>query len=126
MSFIKTLKTNKIMKTTRKQLPFYIFLLVLVWKSSSLVQAQSNTYTVDIFVNTQAEVNTLDSILAGKTIIDGNVTIGGRDITDLTPLSSIVRITGNFEVLNYSWYLRNGELTSLGYFPSLRSIGGKF
>ena len=114
------------MKTTKKHLPFYIFLLVLVWKSS-LVQAQSQsdiTYTGDIFVGTQAGVNLLDTILAGKTIIDGYVHIqrlierGG--ITDLTPLSSIVRITGNFNVFN------NDSLTDLGNFPVLQSIGGNF
>ena len=114
------------MKKTRKHLPFYIFLLVLVWKSSSLVQAQSNTYTGDIYIRTQAHVNALDSTLAGKTIIDGDVTIWGSDITDLTPLSSLVRITGYFNVLDHYGYLRNGELTSLGDFPSLRSIGGNF
>ena len=109
------------MKTTKKHLPFYIFLLVLVWKSS-LVQAQSGTtYTGDIYVGTQAEVNTLDTTLAGKTSIDGSVTIRGSGITDLTPLSSIVRITGDFYV-----GFNNDSLTDLGSFPVLQSIGGNF
>ena len=83
------------MKTTKKYLPFYLFLLVLVW-GSSLVQAQSNTYTGNITVGTQAQVNALNTTLAGKTIIDGNVTILGSDITDLTPLGSIVSYNGRF------------------------------
>ena len=113
------------MKTTRKHLPFYLFLLVLVWKSSSLVQAQSDTtYTGSITVTTQAEVDTLRNTLAGKTIIDGNLTIGHSfypsDITDLTPLGSIVRIMGEFSVAF------NNKLTDLGDFPVLQSIGGNF
>ena len=143
---LETTKYLNTMKTTRKHLPFYLFLLVLVWKSS-LVQAQSQsdtTYTGNITVGTQAQVNALNTTLAGKTIIDGNVTIGGSDITDLTPLGSIVRITGNFEVSSNDsltdvgdfpalqtiggdfWVLNNNTLTDLGSFPVLRSIGGYF
>ena len=111
------------MKTTRKHLPFWFFLLVWVWKSSSLVQAQSQsgtTYTGDIYVRTQAQVNALNTTLAGKTIIDGDVIIGGSDIIDLTPLDSIVRITGAFEVRS------NSKLTDIGEFPVLQTIGGVF
>ena len=64
-----------------------------------MVQAQSQSdtiYTGNITV--EAQVNALNTTLAGKTSIDGSVTIRGSDITDLTPLSSIVRITRNFEV----------------------------
>ena len=64
------------MKTPRKHLPFYLFLLVLVWKSSSLVQAQSNTHTGDITVTTQAAVDALGTILTNIDTIDGRLTIG--------------------------------------------------
>ena len=140
---LETTKYLNTMKTTRKHLPFYLFLLVLVWKSS-LVQAQSQsdtTYTGNITVTTQEQVNALRSTLAGKTRIDGNLTIGYNDwyidninryigytnlynsridITDLSPLGSIVRITGSFYVNN------NDSLTDLGDFPVLQSIGGYF
>ena len=119
---LETTKYLNTMKTTRKHLPFCLFLLVLVW-GSSLVQAQiqsDTTYTGNIAVNTQAQVNALRNTLAGKTIIDGNVTIVGSDITDLAPLGSIVRITGYFSVS------RNRELTDLGDFPVLQTIGGYF
>ena len=86
--------------------------------------ALSNTiYRGDITVSTQAAVDALPTTLAGKTIIDGNVITGlysVTDITDLTPLSSIVRITGDFFVRH------NRKLTDLGDFPVLQSIGGGF
>ena len=120
------------MKTTRKHLPFCLFLLVLVWKSS-LVQAQSQsdtTYTGSITVTTQAQVNALNTTLAGKTIIRGNLTIGypfgnsKSNITDLTPLSNIlsniIHITGEFVVAH------NNQLTALGSFPALQTVGGRF
>ena len=119
---LETTKYLNTMKTTRKHLPFYLFLLVWAWESSSLVQAQSQsdtTYTGSITVTTQAQVNALNTTLAGKTSIDGSVIIGGSDITDLAPLGSIVRITGNF----YAGY---NDLTDLGDFPALQSIGGYF
>ena len=141
------------MKTTRKHLPFWFFLLVWAWKSSSLVQAQSDTtYTGNITVRTQASVNALRNTLAGKTRINGNLTIGyifsrgyftQSNITDLSPLGNIVRITGNLRIeqngsldsltdLNtlqsigsFEVY-SNRELTDVGYFSSLQSIGGDF
>ena len=137
---LETTKYLNTMKKTRKHLPFYLLLLVLVW-ASSFVQAQSQsdtTYTGNITVTTQEQVNALRSTLAGKTRIDGNLTIGYHDwyinryrgytnlynsridITDLSPLGSIVRITGSFYVNN------NDSLTDLGSFPVLQSIGGYF
>ena len=110
--------------------------------------ALSNTiYRGNITVTTQAEVDTLRTTLAGKTRIDGNVTIGYTDdtslsnITDLTPLSNIVRITGyvsisqNGQLVNltdlthlqtiggYFYVESNNELTDLGDFPTLQTIG---
>ena len=112
--------------------------------------ALSNTiYRGDITVTTQAEVDTLRTTLAGKTSIDGNLTIGytfgisRTNITDLTPLSNVSHITGNLRItkngfanlngLNnlqtiggYFLVQGNGELTDLGDFSVLQSIGGLF
>ena len=87
--------------------------------------ALDNTiYRGDVTVTTQTEVN--DRSLAGKTIINGNVTLGytsgnsRSNITDLTPLSSVVRITGNLSIQ------QNGQLVNLTALNSLQSIGGYF
>ena len=108
------------------------------------------TYIGDVTVTTQAEVNALSDTLSGKTIIEGNLTIGytsgssRSDITDLTPLGNVVRITGNIRIqqngvlvnLNgldslqsiggYFQVRSNAKLTDLGDFPDLESIGGYF
>ena len=84
------------------------------------------THTGDITVRTQAEVDALVTILAGKTRIEGNLTIGYTDdisrsnITDLTPLSNIVRIMGNLIIQ------QNGQLVNLNAFVDLQTIGGYF
>ena len=110
------------MKTTKKYLSFLLFLLVLVWKSSSLAQAQSDTiYTGSITVTTQAAVDALRDTLAGKTTINGDVDIGpSSDITDLTPFTNITNITGNLEIQ------RNGQLINLNDLTHLQTIGGSF
>ena len=84
--------------------------------------ALSNTiYRGNITVTTQAAVNDLSTTLAGKTRIDGNLTIGSSsDITDLTPLSNIVRITGNLTIQ------QNGQLANLNALTHLQTIGGFF
>ena len=115
------------------------------------VQAQSDTiYTGNIIVTTQAEVDSLRATLVDKTIIKGNLTIGYTSgnsrthITDLTPLSNIVRITGNLRIqqngqlvnlnglnnlqtiLGYFSVENNGKLITLGDFSNLQIIGGGF
>ena len=135
-----------ILKRTKKILLITFFVL-----QAMFVQAQSDTtYTGDITVTTQAAVDALRDTLAGKTRIVGNVTIGytsgnsHSNITDLTPLSNIVRITGNLRIrrngqlvnLNALTHLqsiggyfnvaRHSELTDLGDFPVLQTIGGNF
>ena len=112
---------------------------------------QDTTYTGDITVTTQAEVDFLRTTLAGKTRIDGNLTIGYNDfgdsrsnITDLTPLSNITDIIGNLiiekngQLVNLNdlnnlqsiggnfWVRQNYNLSTLGVFPALQSIGGGF
>ena len=84
------------------------------------------TYRGDITVTTQEEVNALHNTLSGKTIINGNLTIGyvsgssRSDITDLTPLSSITDVTG------YVRIQQNGQLVNLNALTHLQSIGGEF
>ena len=132
------------MKIIKKFLPFYLFLLVLVWKSSSLVQAQSSTHIGNITVTTQAEVDSLRTTLANIDTIDGDLTIADSHITNLTPLSDINHIAGNVLIrdngqlvnLNGLTHLQtiggyfrvwsNSELTDLGDFPVLQTIGGDF
>ena len=86
----------------------------------------STVYRKDITVTTQAEVNALRDTLAGKTRIAGNLTIGytsgnsRSDITDLTPLHDIVRITGNLIIQ------QNDQLANLNPLTNLQSIGGIF
>ena len=116
----------------------------------TIAQSQSDTiYTGDITVETQAQVNALNTTLSGKTIIDGSLAIGypvgnsKKNITDLTPLTGIVRITGNIAIQQNEqlanlngldslqsiggrvYVYRNDSLTDLGYFPVLQSIGGR-
>ena len=95
-----------------------------VSQTVTIMQAQSNTHTGNITVRTQAEVDSLRDTLAGKTIIDGNVTIGeiggSSDITDLTPLNNLQTIEGYFLVFD------NDSLATLGDFPVLQTIGGAF
>ena len=128
----------------KKFLPFYLFLLVLVWKSSSLIQAQSSTHIGNITVTTQAEVDSLRTTLANIDTIDGDLTIADSLITNLTPLSDINHIAGNVLIrqngqlvnLNGLTHLQtiggdfrvwsNSELTDLGDFPVLQTIGGDF
>ena len=105
-------------------------LIVFFAVQTIFIQAQSDTtYTGNITVTTQAEVDTLSTTLAGKTIIDGNLTIGytldrdspsSSNITNLTPLGNIVHITGGV------WIQQNGQLVNLTGLDSLQTIGGYF
>ena len=134
-----------LLKRTKKIL-FVTFFLV----QAICIQAQSNTHTGDITVSTQAAVDALSTTLAGKTRINGNLTIGyyfgslRSNITDLTPLRNITHITGNLRIqlneqlvnLNpltnlqsiggYFNMRENDRLTTLGDFPDLQTIGGYF
>ena len=78
-------------------------------------------------MTTQAAVDVLGDTLAGKIRIGGNVTIGytdngstRSDITDLSPLSNIVRIRGSLRVQ------QNGQLVNLNDLDNLQTIGGYF
>ena len=138
-----SLKIKRIRKTL-----FVTFFVV----QAIFIQAQNDTtYTGDITVTTQEQVNALSDTLAGKTIIEGNLTIGyadfgssRSDITDLTPLRNMTHITGNLiiqqngqlvhlnalthlQTIGGNFYVQsNGKLTTLGDFPFLNSIGRYF
>ena len=113
----------KHLKRIRKTLFITFFAVQAIF-----IQAQSDTtYTGDITVTTQAAVNALRDTLAGKTIIDGNLTIGYSDfgdsrsnITDLTPLRNITLITENLRIQ------QNGQLDNINALNNLQSIGGNF
>ena len=142
---MKNLKTKRIKKS---------LLVVFFAVQTIFIQAQSDTtYTGNITVTTQAQVDALGNTLAGKTRINGNLTIGytlvrdslsSSNITNLTPLSNIVHIMGgvwiqqNGQLVNFTGldslqtigeYFRvrsNDQLTTLGDFPALDSIGENF
>ena len=104
----------------------YLCVVMGLCMTITSTQAQSSTHTGNITVSTQAEVDALRTTLSGKTRIDGNLTVGyvietsRSDITDLTPLSNIVRITGNLIIR------RNGQLVNLNGLHNLQSITGGY
>ena len=118
---MKNLKTKRIKKS---------LLIVFFAVQTIFIQAQSDTtYTGNITVTTQAQVDALGNTLAGKTRINGNLTIGytllmdslnSSNITNLTPLSNIVHITGGVQIQ------QNGQLVNFTGLGSLQSIGGDF
>ena len=87
----------------------------------------NSIYQGNITATTQAQVNALRDTLAGKTTIRGNLTIGYTDngstrsnITDLTPLRNIVRMTENLSIQ------QNGQLVNLNGLNNLQIIEGYF
>ena len=116
-----------IMNIMKKYTFFCGAIFLFLWGNSLLAQTQGNTYTGNIRVTTQAQVDTLSTTLASIDTIDGNLTIGYRDslgsqsnITDLTPLSNIIHITGNLSIR------QNGQLGNLNDLNNLQTIGGGF
>ena len=100
---------------------------VVITQAGASIQAPNDTtYVGNIIVITQEQVDALLDTLAGKTIIDGNLTIGHTNetsrsnITNVTPLSNIVRITG------YVRIQQNGQLVNLNALNNLQSIGESF
>lgn len=100
----------------------------------------SGTYTGNVAFTTQADVDAWSSCY---TIIDGNLTILGAGINDLSPLLNIVEITGNLTVQsnglasmlglgglttlggNLTIYF-NTSLTTLNGLGTLATVGGNF
>ena len=117
---IKILLHSRFSRRTK----FYLMLGFLLWTSIQTTQAQSTTYSGNITVRTQTEVENFRSILTGVTTIEGNVTIGksgivANVINDISIFSSVDSISGNLGVIGTS-------LSSLDDFNSLQYIGGEF
>lgn len=70
----------------------------------------------DKLLRSQAQVNAFP---AGCTQYNGNIRIEGADITDLSPLTNLQRINGNFQILF------NANLASLAGLSSLTSVAGE-
>ena len=122
IDFVNDIKTNKKMIKTKNSILLYLCVVMGLCMTITSTQAQSSIHTGHITVSTQAQVNALRTTLAGKTIIVGNVIIGytsGRsqsNITDLTPLSNIIRIRGNLIMS------RNRQLVNLNGLHNLQTI----
>ncbi|HFA50018.1 MAG TPA: hypothetical protein ENJ95_13500 [Bacteroidetes bacterium] len=68
----------------------------------------------NIVLNSQAKVNTFGNC----EVIDGNLAIIGEDITDLSPLSSLIEVKGSLNIWS------NSNLTNLEGLNNLSSVGG--
>lgn len=69
-------------------------------------------FAQDVGLTTQAQVNAFSA-----TVINGSFVISGADITDLTPLSTLTLVTGDFYIYN------NQVLTNLDGLNNITSIG---
>ena len=69
----------------------------------------------DIVLRSQAQVNAFP---AGCTVYTGSIQIQGADITDLSPLANLQRITGRLAILS------NNQLASIAGLSSLSSVAG--
>ncbi len=83
--------------------------------AGSINGSTSDPCTGNLTINTQADLNNFPSTC---TIWNGNLTIIGQNITDLTPLSNLQQVTGDFQVRE------NNALTSLAGLENLTSTGG--
>ncbi len=84
----------------------------------SFSQLQAQCPPGDVTFTTQAQLNQFILDYPGCTIFPDNVTIGGPDITDLSPLQNLTSIGGLLQISN------NSALTSLSGLENLTSIGG--
>ncbi len=95
----------------------YVVSLFFVFFNTS---AKAQTYTGDVKLTSQAEINTFGA--NNFTSISGNLIIQdiSGDITDLTPLSSITSVGGSFDVAEHSL------LTNLNGLNNITNVGGNF
>ncbi len=75
----------------------------------------------DVSLYTQADVDNFQVNYPNCNVIDGDFTISGLDITDLTPLINITQVTGTLQLNTCGFASLNGlqNLTSVG------SVGGQ-
>lgn len=77
-----------------------------------LSESKAQTYTGNLNLTTQAEVNAFN-----YTEVTGNLYIYGTDITDLSPLSNLVSVGGQLGIVD------NTSLTTINGFSSLTTAG---
>ena len=94
---------------------FTVALLVL---GINTTYAQTCTTGPDGFIEltSQQEVIDFQATIGPCTIVDGNLTIAGEGITDLTPLSDLVEVQGDLSIRD------NPQLSSLGGLSNLESV----
>ena len=91
----------------------------------TIIQDGYPYYGENITLINQAQVDTIRNTLGRSTAIRGNLIIGpSSDITDLSPLSFLTEVTGNFMIGTFN--NGNAGLDSIADFSSLGSIGGNF
>ena len=83
--------------------------------NGSINGSTTDPCTGNLTINTQADLNNFPS---SCTIWNGDLTIIGQNITDLSPLSNLQQVTGDFQVRE------NNVLTSLAGLENLTSTGG--
>ncbi|MEJ2196804.1 MAG: hypothetical protein P8X73_18365 [Ignavibacteriaceae bacterium] len=92
----------------KKQAPFLLAAIIILAVSQQL---QAQTYTGNLNLTTQAEVNAFN-----YTEVTGWLNIHGTDITDLSPLSNLVSVDGQL-------FITNTSLTTIDGFSSLTTAG---
>jgi len=96
---------------------FLIFVLFLMFQFTSIAQG---CLPDGINFSTQEEIDSFQTNYPGCTIIEGDVTILGSDITQLNGLSLVETIEGNLEV----YYC--DDLVDFSGFESLETVNGNF
>ena len=99
----------------------------------TITQTGFPSHTGDMTLINQTQVNDIRNTLGNPriTAIKGNLIIGSSsDITDLSPLSFLTEITGNFEIgqdgMTNGVPNGNSALVDIGDFPFLQKIGGGY
>lgn len=108
----------------RSQTYLSIFLFLFVFSSTSFSQS---CLPDGISFTTQNELDNFLIDYPDCTVIEGDLTIDGEDISSLLPLSNITSIEGDLVIgFNYSSYSSSGSplLTSLAGLDNLVSVGG--
>jgi hypothetical protein len=96
-----------------KKLTLCIFTLVF-----PLIVLSQPCLPEGITFNTQSQIDSFQINYPGCTVIEGNVTINGEDITNLNGLNVLISIGGNLRIEG------NASLTSLSGLDNLTSVGG--
>lgn len=79
-----------------------IFCLLIVWVLLFHGLQAQVCGSGDITLTTQVEVDNFAAVYGGCDEVDGRLLIEGRDITDISPLISILHITGDLVIKHTS------------------------